>query len=87
LALERRTAKLPDGPEWVWEIKLDGYRALAVKTAVGGIALFSRRKISLYKKIPYTVEALADLPPGTVVDGNWSASTTTDGRSSIGCNP
>jgi hypothetical protein len=28
------TAKLPEGPNWVWEIKLDGYRALAVKNAV-----------------------------------------------------
>ena len=27
------TAKLPDGPQWVWEIKLDGYRALTVKNA------------------------------------------------------
>jgi hypothetical protein len=22
------TAKLPEGPQWVWEIKLDGYRAV-----------------------------------------------------------
>jgi hypothetical protein len=28
------TAKLPVGPEWVWEIKLDGYWALGVKNAV-----------------------------------------------------
>jgi DNA ligase D-like protein (predicted ligase) len=62
------TAKLPDGPAWVWEIKLDGYRALAVKSA-SGVALFSRRKKSLDKKFPYIVEALAGLPAGTVVDG------------------
>jgi ATP-dependent DNA ligase len=24
-------ARLPDGPNWVWEVKLDGYRAIAVK--------------------------------------------------------
>jgi ATP-dependent DNA ligase len=27
------TANLPEGPEWVWEIKLEGYRALTVKSS------------------------------------------------------
>jgi DNA ligase D-like protein (predicted ligase) len=62
------TAKLPEGPNWVWEIKLDGYRALAVKNA-SGVTLFSRRKKSLNKKFPYIATGLADLPAGTVVDG------------------
>jgi hypothetical protein len=26
-------AKLPDGPDWTFEIKLDGYRAVGVKTS------------------------------------------------------
>ena len=26
-----RTEQLPDGPEWLHELKFDGYRALAVK--------------------------------------------------------
>jgi ATP-dependent DNA ligase len=60
------TAKLPEGPQWVWEIKLDGYRALAVKNA-SGITLFPRRKKSLNRKFPYIVGALAGLPAGTVV--------------------
>src|SRR5256885_15876856 len=61
-------AKLPEGLEWLWEIKLDGYRALAVKTG-NGVTLFSRRRKSLNRQFPYIVEALADLPAGTVVDG------------------
>jgi DNA ligase D-like protein (predicted ligase) len=61
-------SKLPAGLEWLWEIKLDGYRALAVKSGTG-VTLFSRRRKSLNRQFPYIVEALADLPAGTVVDG------------------
>jgi len=25
-------AKLPDSANWVWEIKIDGYRAIAIKS-------------------------------------------------------
>jgi len=60
--------KLPEGLEWLWEIKLDGYRALAVKSGTG-VTLFSRRRKSLNRQFPFIVEALADLPAGTVVDG------------------
>jgi ATP-dependent DNA ligase len=64
-------AKLPEGAHWIWEIKLDGYRAIAVKD--GNVALWSRRKKALNKKFPYIVEALAGLPEGTVVDGELVA--------------
>jgi len=60
--------KLPEGDQWIWEVKLDGYRALAVKSGTG-VTLFSRRRKSLNRQFPYIVEALADLPAGTVVDG------------------
>src|SRR3984893_1801149 len=61
-------SKLPEGLEWIWEIKLDGYRALAVKPE-RDVTLFSRRRKSLNRQFPNIVEALADLPAGTVVDG------------------
>jgi ATP-dependent DNA ligase len=60
--------KLPDGPQWVFEIKLDGYRAIAVKSA-GKLNLFSRRRNSFNKQYSQLFEALADLPDNTVIDG------------------
>jgi bifunctional non-homologous end joining protein LigD len=61
-------SKLLDGHGWVYEIKLDGYRAVAVKSSIG-VNLFSRRHKSFNHQYPYIVEALGELPEGTVVDG------------------
>ena len=60
--------KVPDGSEWVYEIKLDGYRALGIKSD-GGVRLLSRRNNSFNRHYPLVVEALGDLPEDTVVDG------------------
>jgi ATP-dependent DNA ligase len=65
-------SKLPDGPDWIYEIKLDGYRAEAIRTA-GGVEFYSRNGKSLAKKFPYIVEALSDLPADTIVDGELVA--------------
>lgn len=60
--------KLPEGDRWFWEVKLDGYRALAVKSEAG-VTLFSRRRKSLNRQFPQIVDALASLAEGTVLDG------------------
>ena len=49
-------------------LKLDGYRAVAVKSDCG-VDLFSRRHKSFNRQYPHLLEALAELPEGTVVDG------------------
>ena len=36
-------AKIPEGPDWTYEIKLDGYRLEAVKSR-GKVTLYSRRR-------------------------------------------
>jgi ATP-dependent DNA ligase len=70
-------SKLPEGSQWIWEIKLDGYRAVAVKS--GATTLYSRNGKSLNRRFPYIVEPLRDLPDGTVVDGQIVA-LADDGR-------
>jgi len=60
--------KLPDGPQWLYEIKLDGYRAIAVKSA-GKLNLFSRRRNFFNRQYSLVFDALADLPDNTVIDG------------------
>ena len=69
---------LPQGSEWVWEIKLDGYRAVAVKSG-DAVTLYSRSRKTLNKRFPYIIEPLRGLPDGTVVDGEIVA-LDDDGR-------
>jgi DNA ligase D-like protein (predicted ligase) len=65
-------ATLPDGPEWTYEIKLDGFRLEAVKNS-GEPTLYSRRRNILNGKFPYITAALKDLPDATVIDGELVA--------------
>jgi DNA ligase D-like protein (predicted ligase) len=61
-------AKLPEGPDWCYEVKLDGYRAIGVKTSRDAI-IYSRNGKNFNKRYPHIAEALGVLPAGTVVDG------------------
>jgi ATP-dependent DNA ligase len=60
--------KLPEGPEWLYEIKLDVYRAVAINSK-GKLNLYSKNRKSFHRQYPYIIEALSDLPGNTVVDG------------------
>jgi bifunctional non-homologous end joining protein LigD len=61
-------SKLPDGPDWTFEVKLDGYRAIGVKTSHEAI-LYSRNAKNFNKRFPQIAQALGDLPADTVIDG------------------
>jgi DNA ligase D-like protein (predicted ligase) len=63
---------LPEGPEWSYEIKLDGYRVEAIRTGKG-TTLYSRRRNILNEKFPYIAAALAKLPAATILDGELVA--------------
>jgi bifunctional non-homologous end joining protein LigD len=60
--------ELPEGGEWQYEIKLDGYRALAIKDR-GQARLLSRRNNRLNDRFPTIAEAIESLEDGVVVDG------------------
>src|ERR1700761_589906 len=65
-------SRLPEGPEWTYEIKLDGYRLEVVRSA-NRTTLFSRRQNVLNQKFDYVATALNDLPNETVIDGELVA--------------
>ncbi len=61
-------AKLPTGPAWEYELKLDGYRAIAFKTS-DRVHLKSRNGKDFAQRYPALVRALEALPDETVIDG------------------
>jgi ATP-dependent DNA ligase len=74
--------QLPKGPEWSYEIKLDGFRLEAVKQN-STTTLFSRRRNILNRKFHYVVTALEKLPDNTVLDGEIVA-LNPEGKSDFG---
>jgi len=58
----------PQGPEWLYEVKFDGYRCLAGKDA-SAVTLWSRRENLFTKQFPQIAQACERLPPNTLFDG------------------
>jgi DNA ligase D-like protein (predicted ligase) len=63
-----RTERLSEGEDWLYELKLDGYRAIAAKSA-GRVHLWSRNENDFGVRYPGIAKALEKLPDETVVDG------------------
>ena len=63
-----RKEKLPEGANWLYEIKLDGYRALAIKSGEK-LQLRSRNNNDFSARYRDITAALRSLPDETVVDG------------------
>ena len=77
-----RTETLPDEPaRWEYQLKLDGYRAIAFKTG-GKLHLRSRNDNDFSVRYPAVLRGLAGLPDETVIDGELVA-LDDDGRPSF----
>jgi DNA ligase D-like protein (predicted ligase) len=77
-----RADTLPDDGRWEYQLKLDGYRAIAFKTR-GQLHLRSRNDSDFNSRYPAVLRGLADLPDETVVDGELVAFDE-EGRPSFG---
>jgi len=75
-------ASVPEGPDWSYELKLDGYRLEAVRDN-GRSKLFSRRGHDLTKQFPWIAGALDHLQRERLSMANWSRSRRMAGPISI----
>ena len=65
------SAKSPfDSPDWMFEIKLDGYRAVTVLDSAGKPHLWSRNGLPLEAKFPAIANVVSELKlRSTILDG------------------
>jgi bifunctional non-homologous end joining protein LigD len=65
------TAKVPFGsPDWIFEVKLDGFRAIAVFDDAGKPHPWSGNRLPLEKKFPAVAKPVSKLiPRSTILDG------------------
>lgn len=66
--LAKPVDNLPSGADWLYELKLDGYRALLMKKR-GMVTLFSRRGNNLNARFPSIARAFSFLENNTILDG------------------
>lgn len=66
--LAKLTNRLPEGENWIYEIKLDGYRALVIKRK-GTVTVFSRRGNNLNHRFHTIARSFDFLPDNTMIDG------------------
>src|SRR5438093_1275703 len=64
----RSVERLPEGVDWEYELKFDGYRALALKTG-RRVRLMSRNERDFAPLFPALVRALEKLAQETIIDG------------------
>lgn len=76
-----RAEKLPEGADWLYEVKLDGYRMMAIK-GEGKVRLRSRNDNDYTARYAPIAAALQQMPDESVIDGEVVA-LDEDGRPSF----
>jgi bifunctional non-homologous end joining protein LigD len=85
--LSQPVEKPPSGPQWVHEIKLDGYR-MAARIDNGRVQLLTRTGLDWTAKYPSAAMALTTLNVKTAIStANSAALTTPDYRASPALRP
>ena len=80
--MKARLVTAPPAGEWIYEIKFDGYRALALKSG-GHVQLLSRNQKDFAKKFPELTDGIARISAkDAIIDGEIVALTPT-GQSSF----
>ncbi|MBV9623888.1 MAG: non-homologous end-joining DNA ligase [Acidobacteria bacterium] len=78
----RRVSRLPEGRDWLYEIKQDGYRAVALvdgRTAL----LYSMSGLDYTREFPHVAFALRNLKPGDIVLDGEIVALDEHGRASF----
>ena len=60
--------KLPEGKDWLYEVKFDGYRCIAGRDSTK-VTLWSRRENLFTEQFPHIARACERLPQDTLLDG------------------
>ena len=71
----------PEGPQWRYELKLDGYRAIGFRSE-GRARLWSRNGKDFVRGFPGIAKAIESLPEDTAIDGEIVA-LDADGKPSF----
>ncbi len=67
--LAQLATRLPEGPLWRYEPKLDGFRGLLWRSSASHLQLLSRNARDLAPWFPELVRAAGALPVNTLIDG------------------
>jgi bifunctional non-homologous end joining protein LigD len=78
----RLSKKIPEKGDWIFEIKFDGYRGIALKNG-SNVQILSRNNLDLTHRFPHIVSALETLPCETAVLDGEIVAVDDKGRSSF----
>ena len=80
--MKARLVNSPPKGDWIYEVKIDGFRALALKKG-GGVRLVSRNQKDFGTKFPEVLDSIAKIKAHDVIIDGEIAALDSEGRSSF----